>query len=48
MILNGKNTCEIISEYKNIPVLVEENNFLACSFHPEITKDYSIYEYFLT
>ena len=45
---NTENTenIDIISEYKNIPVLVEENNFLACSFHPEITKDYSIYEYF--
>ncbi len=43
---NRASSLEIISEYKNTPVLVEENNFIACSFHPEITKDYSIYEYF--
>jgi len=46
-IKKNSETVEIISSHKTIPVLVEENNFLACSFHPEIIKDYSIYQYFL-
>ena len=38
----------IIGTYKNSPVLIQQNNILASTFHPELTENCSIHEYFLT
>lgn len=40
---NGK----ILVTYQKEPVLVEEGNFLAMTFHPEISGNREVYEYFL-
>lgn len=42
----GKNV-EVLASYENTPVLVRENNLLASSFHPELTDDLRIHEYFV-
>ncbi len=42
----GENV-KVLAEYKGDPVLVREGNILASSFHPELTKDTRIHEYFL-
>ncbi|HOP28109.1 MAG TPA: pyridoxal 5'-phosphate synthase glutaminase subunit PdxT [Spirochaetota bacterium] len=39
---------EILAEYEDIPVLVREKNFLAASFHPELTGDSRIHALFLS
>jgi len=41
------NGTEILSEYKNNPVMVRQNNLLITTFHPELTNDTRIHEYFL-
>lgn len=42
----GKNV-EILAELNNEPILVQEKNLLAGTFHPELTDDLSVHEYFL-
>ena len=37
----------ILATVKNEPVLVEQDNFLAGSFHPELSGEVRIHEYFL-
>jgi 5'-phosphate synthase pdxT subunit len=37
----------ILAEFDGAPVLVEQDNFLAASFHPEMTQDLSVHQYFL-
>lgn len=39
---------EVLAEYEDVPVLVRENNFLASSFHPELTGDPRIHALFLS
>lgn len=39
---------EILAEYEDVPVLVRENNYLASSFHPELTGDSRIHSLFLS
>lgn len=39
---------EIIATHNDEPVLVKQNNFLAATFHPELTFDTVIHEFFLT
>ncbi len=34
-------------DYPTKAIMVKEKNFLASAFHPELTKDYRIHEYFL-
>ena len=41
------NGAEILSEYKNNPVMVRQDNLLITTFHPELTNDTRIHEYFL-
>jgi len=41
------NGCEILSEHKNNPVMVKQNNLLITTFHPELINDTRIHEYFL-
>ncbi len=42
----GKNV-ESLAKHNSDHILVKENNVLVGSFHPELTKDTRIYEYFL-
>ena len=38
----------ILASYKNEPVLVEHGQFLAASFHPELSDELRVHEYFLS
>jgi len=38
---------EVLAKENKIPVLVRQNNVLAGSFHPELTKNSKIHEFFL-
>ncbi|CAM4471776.1 pyridoxal 5'-phosphate synthase glutaminase subunit PdxT [Paenibacillus tarimensis] len=38
---------EVLSEYKGEIVTARQGHLLACSFHPELTDDYSLHAYFL-
>ena len=38
---------KILAEYKNKPVLVQSENILAATFHPELTNDLRVHEIFL-
>lgn len=42
----GKDV-EVLASYDNTPVLVQQANLLASSFHPELTDDLRIHEYFV-
>ena len=37
----------VLGRAANLPVLVEEGNILAATFHPELTEDETIHRYFL-
>lgn len=39
---------EILSKYNGEIVAVKQNQFLACSFHPELTMDARFHQYFVT
>ena len=41
------NNIQILSEFQNKPVMVQENNLLATTFHPELTDDTRVHEYFI-
>lgn len=38
---------DVISKYKDDPIMVRNNNVLGLTFHPELTEDTKIHEYFL-
>jgi len=38
---------KILAKHQTTPVLIEYQNFLSATFHPEISKNYEIYQYFL-
>lgn len=38
---------ETLGVFEDSPVLVRQENILACSFHPELTEETRIHEYFL-
>ncbi|MFA5948318.1 MAG: pyridoxal 5'-phosphate synthase glutaminase subunit PdxT [Candidatus Gracilibacteria bacterium] len=38
--------CEVLAKYKDEIVAVREGNFLATTFHPELTGDLSVHKYF--
>ena len=38
---------EVLASYDGDPVLVRQGNILASSFHPELTQDTRIHEYFI-
>lgn len=42
----GQNV-KVLATYANMPVLVEENNVMVATFHPELINDDIICEYFL-
>jgi len=37
----------VLLEYNNSPVLVEEGNFMAATFHPELSDDNFVHSYFI-
>jgi 5'-phosphate synthase pdxT subunit len=39
--------CEILARFEQDIVMVRQNNFIALSFHPELTNDLRIHKYFL-
>jgi 5'-phosphate synthase pdxT subunit len=46
-IIGAHGNVDILATYKKDPVLVKYNNIFAASFHPELTDDTRIHEYFL-
>jgi len=38
----------VLGEFENRPVLVRQGSMLASSFHPELTEDTRVHEYFLS
>jgi 5'-phosphate synthase pdxT subunit len=46
IIKTGK-TIEVIARYNETPVLVREDNYLAATFHPELTEDCRLHRYFI-
>ncbi len=47
IIKNFYNGVEILSEHKNSPVMIRQHNLLITTFHPELTNDTRVHEYFL-
>lgn len=41
------NGVQVLSKFNNKPVLVQQGNLLASTFHPELTNDTRIHEYFI-
>ena len=41
------NEIQILGTYKDIPVLLRNDKHLISSFHPEMTDDFSIHDYFV-
>jgi pyridoxal 5'-phosphate synthase pdxT subunit len=41
------NSLEVLAEYGGKPVLVQKNNLLAATFHPELTADSTVHQHFL-
>ena len=39
---------EILATHENHPVLVQEGNYLASTFHPELTENLWLHRYFLS
>lgn len=39
--------CKILAKFQDKPVLVEQNNLLVSTFHPELTDDIRIHKYFI-
>lgn len=38
---------EVLSEYENSPILLRQGKILVASFHPELTDDLRVHEFFL-
>jgi 5'-phosphate synthase pdxT subunit len=38
---------EVLAEYAGRPALVQKGHILACAFHPELTEDTTVHQYFL-
>jgi len=38
---------DILATYENMPILVRQNQLLAATFHPELSADPRIHEYFI-
>lgn len=41
------NGVKVLSKFNNNPILVQKNNVLASTFHPELTDDTRVHEYFV-
>ena len=38
---------EVLAKFEERVVLAKEGNLLACAFHPELTNDLRVHQYFL-
>ncbi|MBI4452119.1 pyridoxal 5'-phosphate synthase glutaminase subunit PdxT [Candidatus Woesearchaeota archaeon] len=47
VIKKARNGIKVLSKLGNKPVLVRQNNILASTFHPELTNDKRVHEYFI-
>lgn len=47
-ILSVSKKINILATFNSQPVLIEQENILAATFHPELTNDKRIHEYFLS
>ncbi|AKI97490.1 pyridoxal 5'-phosphate synthase glutaminase subunit PdxT [Kosmotoga pacifica] len=47
IIVECKDSLEVLATYNDDPVLVRYGNIMASSFHPELTNDTRIHEYFI-
>lgn len=43
-----KNSVKILAEIENEPVFIQDKNHLGAAFHPELTDDTRIHEYFIS
>lgn len=41
------NNVDVLATYNGDIVAAQEGTFLACSFHPELTEDYRMHQYFV-
>jgi 5'-phosphate synthase pdxT subunit len=39
---------EVLAEYAGKPALVQRDNIMAATFHPELTDDTTVHEHFLS
>ena len=46
-VISVSNDIELLSVYKDCPVLIRKDRFLASSFHPELTSDNRVHKYFV-
>ncbi|PIQ78349.1 pyridoxal 5'-phosphate synthase glutaminase subunit PdxT [Candidatus Peregrinibacteria bacterium CG11_big_fil_rev_8_21_14_0_20_46_8] len=46
-IISASNRAKILAEYEGSPIMVQEGSKLATTFHPELTDDLRIHQYFL-
>jgi len=46
-ILNSNNNVEVLSTYMDSPIMVKSGKLLGTTFHPELTGDSRIHEYFI-
>lgn len=47
-IISVSGTTKILADYDDKIVAAQQNHMLATTFHPELTKDLDVYNYFLT
>jgi pyridoxal 5'-phosphate synthase pdxT subunit len=47
IIVSTGPAAEVISEYDGEIVAAKQGNFLACSYHPELTDDHRMHQYFV-
>ena len=42
----GSEKVEVLATFEGTPVLLRQNNYLGCTFHPELTCSLAIHDYF--
>jgi 5'-phosphate synthase pdxT subunit len=42
-----ESNVEVLAEFDDVPILIQQGNLLASSFHPELTDDLRAHRYFL-
>jgi|SRR3989338_2292393 len=47
VIENISNGIQVLSKFNNNPVLIQNKNILTSTFHPELTNDTRVHEYFI-
>jgi 5'-phosphate synthase pdxT subunit len=47
-IMSVSTDVEVMAEFEGVPVMIRQGNLLATSFHPELTSDSRIHEFFIS